>query len=96
MSKRAKAKKLSKEHLKCNKPRKTPSHKTKSHVVKACKDGKEKLIRFGQQGVKGAGKNPKTAKEKQERNLTMQDIMHRIKILTNSQLGTGHIKLSGN
>ena len=25
---------------------------------------KEKLIRFGQQGVKGAGKNPKTAKEK--------------------------------
>ena len=44
MSKRAKAKQLSKEHLKCNKPRKTPSHKTKSHVVKACKDGKEKLI----------------------------------------------------
>ena len=63
-TKRAKAKKLSKEHLKCNKPKKTPSHKTKSHVVKACKDGKEKIIRFGQQGVKGAGKNPKTAKEK--------------------------------
>ena len=37
--KRAKAKKLSKDHLKCNKPKKTPSHKTKSHVVKACKDG---------------------------------------------------------
>ena len=51
MSKRAKAKKLSKEHLKCNKPRKTPSHKTKSHVVKACDDGKEKLIRFGLQGA---------------------------------------------
>ena len=44
MSKRAKAKKLSKEHLKCNKPRKTPSHKTKSHVVKACEDGKEKIV----------------------------------------------------
>ena len=73
MSKRAKAKKLSKEHLKCNNPRKTPSHKTKSHVVKACKDGKEKLIRFGQQGVEGAGKNPKTEKEKareKERNDT--------------------------
>ena len=55
-TKRAKAKKLSKEHLKCNKPKKTPSHKTKSHVVKACKDGKEKIIRFGQQGVKTAGK----------------------------------------
>ena len=51
MSKRVKAKQLSKKHLKCNKPRKTPSHKTKSHVVKACEDGKEKLIRFGQQGV---------------------------------------------
>ena len=96
MSKRAKAKKLSKEHLKCNKPRKTPSHKTKSHVVKACEDGKEKLIRFGQQGVKGAGKNPKTAKEKLERNHIMQDIMHKIKILIKCQLDIGHIKLSGN
>ena len=64
MSKRAKAKQLSKEHLKCNKPKKTPSHKTKSHVVKACKDGKEKIIRFGQLGVKGAGKKPKTEKDK--------------------------------
>ena len=64
MSKRAKAKQLSKDRLKCNKPKRTPSHKTKSHVVKACKVGKEKIIRFGQQGVKGAGKNPKSAKEK--------------------------------
>ena len=64
MSKMSKAKQLSKDRLKCNKPKKTPSHKTKSHVVKACKDGKEKIIRFGQQGVKGAGKNPKSAKEK--------------------------------
>ena len=63
MSKRAKAKQLSKDRLKCNKPKRTPSHKTKSHVVKACKDGKEKIIRFGQQGVKGAGKNPKTEKD---------------------------------
>ena len=47
-----------------NKPKRTPGHATKSHVVKACKDGEEKIIRFGQQGVKGAGKNPKTAKEK--------------------------------
>ena len=50
--------------LMCNKPRKTPSHKSKSHVVKACKGGKERIIRFGQQGVKGAGKNPKSAKDK--------------------------------
>tara|TARA_R100001460_G_scaffold86582_1_gene128050 strand:+ start:1314 stop:1601 length:288 start_codon:yes stop_codon:yes gene_type:complete len=64
MADRAKAKRLSKEYLKCNKPKRTPNHKTKSHIVKACKDGKEKIIRFGQQGVKGAGKNPKSAKEK--------------------------------
>ena len=64
MADRAKAKRLAKQRMKCNKPKKTPDHPTKSHVVKACEDGKEKLIRFGQQGVKGAGKSPKTAKEK--------------------------------
>lgn len=62
--KAAKAAKLAKEDMACNKPRKTPGHKTKSHVVKACKDGKEKIVRFGQQGVEGAGKNPKTEKDK--------------------------------
>jgi hypothetical protein len=44
------------ETLACNKPKRTPSHKTKSHVVKACENGKEKTIRFGQQGVKGSPK----------------------------------------
>jgi hypothetical protein len=38
----------------CNKPRRTPGHPTKSHVVKACSGGQEKVIRFGQQGVKGS------------------------------------------
>jgi len=64
MADRAKAKRLAKEHMKCNKPQKTPGHPTKSHVVKACDDGKEKIVRFGQQGVTGAGKNPKTAEDK--------------------------------
>ena len=36
----------------CNKPRRTPSHPKKSHVVKACEGGKKKIIRFGQQGKK--------------------------------------------
>ena len=58
------AKKLDKKKMACNKPKRTPKHPKKSHVVKACKDGKEKIIRFGQQGVKGAGKSPSTAKEK--------------------------------
>ena len=48
----------------CNKPRRTPKHKTKSHIVKACDKGKEKIIRFGQQGkkvgtVKGTAGAPK-------------------------------------
>ncbi len=47
-----------------NKPKRTPSHPTKSHVVVAKQGDKIKTIRFGQQGVRGAGKNPKTAKDK--------------------------------
>tara|TARA_R110002020_G_scaffold40164_5_gene118928 strand:+ start:6247 stop:6519 length:273 start_codon:yes stop_codon:yes gene_type:complete len=46
------AKRLDKSKLKCNTPKKTPSHPKKSHVVKACEKGKEKIIRFGQQGAK--------------------------------------------
>jgi len=62
-----KKKTTSKKNMPCNKPKRTPSHPKKSHVVKACEGGKEKLIRFGQQGVKGAGKSPKTAAEKARR-----------------------------
>jgi len=47
-----------------NKPKRTPSHPTKSHVVVAKEGDRVKTIRFGQQGVSGAGKNPKTASEK--------------------------------
>jgi hypothetical protein len=39
-----------------NKPKKTPSHPTKSHVVVAKSGDKTKTIRFGQQGAKTAGK----------------------------------------
>jgi hypothetical protein len=37
-----------------NKPRKTPNHPTKSHVVVAKEGDQVKTIRFGQQGVKGS------------------------------------------
>ena len=47
-----------------NKPIRTPNHKTKSHAVLAKVGDVIKLIRFGQQGVSGAGKNPKSAKDK--------------------------------
>ena len=36
------AKKVSKAKMACNKPKRTPNHKTKSHIVKACSGGKEK------------------------------------------------------
>ena len=45
--------------MKCNSP-KAQSHGEgetgKSHIVKACSGGKEKIIRFGQKGVKGSPK----------------------------------------
>jgi hypothetical protein len=42
-----------------NKPKRTPNHPTKSHVVVA-KDGNQiKTIRFGEQGAKTAGKPKK-------------------------------------
>ena len=56
------AKVIKKSEMACNSPKRTPSHPTKSHVVKACADGKEKVIRFGQQGVSG-DKQP-TARQK--------------------------------
>lgn len=56
------AKPIKKSDMACNKPKRTPSHPKKSHVVKACADGKEKVIRFGQQGVTG-DKEP-TARQK--------------------------------
>jgi hypothetical protein len=47
---------VDKSKMACNKPKRTPKHPTKSHVVKACSGGKEKVIRFGQQGVSGSPK----------------------------------------
>jgi hypothetical protein len=47
-----------------NKPKRTPNHPKKSHVVVAKEGDKVKTIRFGQQGVSGAGKSPKTPSEK--------------------------------
>jgi hypothetical protein len=37
-----------------NKPKRTPNHPTKSHVVVAREGDEVKLIRFGQQGVTGS------------------------------------------
>jgi hypothetical protein len=42
-----------------NKPKRTPSHPTKSHVVVAKAGDEVKTIRFGQQGVKGSPEGSK-------------------------------------
>ena len=63
------ATKVNKKSMPCNKPRRRPIHKTKSHIVKACEKGKEKIIRFGQQGkkvgtLKGTAGAPKKGESK--------------------------------
>ena len=52
-----------------NKPKRTPKHPKKSHAVLAKEGSRIKLIRFGQQGVKTAGKPKKgeSAKQKNRR-----------------------------
>lgn len=50
-----------------NKPKRTPNHPTKSHIVVAKEGDKIKTIRFGQQGVRGAGSNPRTKSDKARR-----------------------------
>lgn len=46
-----------------NKPKRTPSHPTKSHVVVAKEGDTIKTIRFGEQGAKTAGKPKKNESE---------------------------------
>ena len=50
-----------------NKPKRTSGHPKKSHAVLAKEGDQVRLIRFGQQGVSGAGKNPSSESEKARR-----------------------------
>jgi hypothetical protein len=49
-----------------NKPKRTPGHPKKSHIVVAKVGDKIKTIRFGQQGVKTAGK-PKAGESRKQK-----------------------------
>jgi hypothetical protein len=51
-----------------NKPKRTPNHRTKSHVVVAKEGDTIKTIRFGQQDVSGAG-GSKDPDQKERRRL---------------------------
>lgn len=71
---------VKKKNLKCNQPRWTPKHPKKKKVVKACQNGKEKIVRYGAKGYKHnyskkANKNfrarHKCNQKEKERNLLM-------------------------
>ena len=59
-----------------NKPKRTPSHKTKSHVVVAKVGDKTKTIRFGEQGAKTAGKPKAGESEEMKRKRTSFKARH--------------------
>ena len=60
-----------------NKPKRTPGHAKKSHVVMASEGGKYKLIRFGEQGAKTAGKPKKGESEKMKKKRKSFKARHR-------------------
>jgi hypothetical protein len=55
-----------------NKPKRTPNHPTKSHVVVAKEGDKIKTIRFGQQGVKGSPKSKNESEADRKRRESFQ------------------------
>ena len=48
--KAAKAARLAKDKMKCNKPQRAPKGDKHKYVVKACQGGEEKIVRFGARG----------------------------------------------
>ena len=63
-----------------NKPKRTPNHPTKSHVVLAKVGEIVKLIRFGQQGAKTAGKPKKGESEAMKKKRDSFKARHRANI----------------
>ncbi len=60
-----------------NKPKRTPNHPTKSHVVVAKVGNKIKTIRFGEQGAKTAGKPKKGESQKMKKKRASFKARHR-------------------
>ena len=60
-----------------NKPKRTPNHPTKSHVVVAKEGDKVKTIRFGQQGAKTAGKTKAGESERMKKKRASFKARHR-------------------
>jgi len=60
-----------------NKPKRTPKHPKKSHVVLAKSGDKVKRIRFGEQGAKTAGKPKKGESDKMKKKRASFKARHR-------------------
>ena len=60
-----------------NKPKRTPSHPKKSHIVLAKEGDRVKLIRYGQQGAKTAGKPKKGESERRKKKRASFKARHR-------------------
>jgi hypothetical protein len=66
-----------KDGLSYNKPKATPNHPTKSHVVLAKEGGKVKTIRFGEQGAETAGKPKQGESERMKKKRKSFKARHR-------------------
>jgi hypothetical protein len=75
-----------KADLECNKPKKE-THNGKSHVVKACFDGKQKLIRFGDANMTTAGKPKKGESEEMKARRRSFKARHRKNIARGPESG---------
>lgn len=60
-----------------NKPKRTPSHPKKSHIVLAKEGDRVKLIRYGQQGAKTAGKPKKGESDRMKKKRASFKARHR-------------------
>ena len=60
-----------------NKPKRTPQHPTKSHIVLAKEGDKVRLIRFGEQGAKTAGKPKKGESDRMRKKRASFKARHR-------------------
>ena len=79
-----------------NKPKRTPGHAKKSHIVVAKVGAKVKTIRFGQKGAKTAGK-PKAGESAamKAKRKSFKARTQRILLGARCQLHTGRTRLNG-
>jgi hypothetical protein len=67
------AERMDKSAMACNEPHRTPDHPTKKSIVKACENGKEKIVRFGDQNMKIRKNEPDRRKSFRARHKCDQD-----------------------